>query len=373
MDYKAPDPSTVIYKYFFKILEGRRLTNFCIILGNCMRRITPAVENRWAIPILPLWDKLNTLIYIIGVFFCFVLTAILCAISGTLIQAQNAPDTISFFSDKWNICFYIIICPLYITFCVRLIFIVLEESFAEASPKLGEPLLRKQPASNRMIFSLAAIFLLSSLLITNYISDALSITKTYWFLSETSGVRTLNEVGFYYIVLNFSLLFITFLGGASYISVSMDGMQLAKNLVASPAILDFSAYRARLDRLIRAYYFAAFLVILYGLNILIWKWSPLGENSNINIAGAVYTIIGLFFVAIPRRFIQHLWAEYSAKKAAVTEEILKNENHYHDVDDLEANYIINLGHALFMSGWIIKFYELENIEVLEILNKVFEQ
>jgi hypothetical protein len=337
-----------------------------------MRKITPGVDLNYLRPIVPIWGKLDWFIYFLSAFFCFGLTAILCAISGTLINEQSDPRKISFFSDIWNITFYIAICPLYVTFCIRLILLLLEGPRArvEVNEEKGEILYVDQ-IRNRTILSLSAIFLLSSLLITNYISDAVKIEKTYWFLTEIAQVRTLNVVGFYYIVLNFSLLFLTFLGGASFISISIDDMRVAKNVIDSDRPLEFKTYKRRLERLIKAYIFGAFLTILYGLNMLIWKWSPLGENSNLAIGGAAFTVIGLFFVAIPKRYIQHVWAEYDFQKETIAGQD-DEEGHYKNViTNWKVLWIINIGITTVLSGWFFEFYDLKEPEVLKILHEIF--
>lgn len=323
-------------------------------------------------PIVPIWGKLDWFIYFLSAFFCFGLTAILCAISGTLINEQSDPRKISFFSDIWNITFYIAICPLYVTFCIRLVLLLLEGPRAQAEVNEGKgEILYVDQIRNRTILSLSAIFLLSSLLITNYISDAVKIEKTYWFLTETAQVRTLNVVGFYYIVLNFSLLFLTFLGGASFISISIDDMRVAKNLIDSDRPLEFKTYKRRLERLIKAYIFGVFLTILYGLNMLIWKWSPLGENSNLAIGGVAFTVIGLFFVAIPKRYIQHVWAEYDFQKETIAGQDDEEGRYKNVITNWKVLWIINIGITTVLSGWFFEFYDLKEPEVLKILHEIF--
>src|SRR5690606_38969157 len=111
------------------------------------------------------------------------------------------------------------------------------------------------------------------------------------------------------------------------------------------------------------------LVACYALNIIIWKHSPLGNTANIHIAGAMLTLLGLFFVTIPRRFIEHAWAEYCFRKSSSME----NQSIEHqEVIPSDASRNINTLQVLIVAGWLPNFYEIENyISPYYWLNLVF--
>ena len=249
---------------------------------------------------------------------CFILTGALSWLSGTLTGAPGR--SVGFFDDKWNIFLYTLICPAYVTLCVRLVLLSMGR---DPDDTTRAPASTTSAQAKRLFACVFLACLFSSILITNYVADAINpavVRPVYWFLDSSTGIRRLNSAGLYYIVLNFTLLFITFLGGAAFIGISIDGIRLSRALLDSATPIDFRTYGKRLNRLVVAYFFGTLLVFFYAINIIVWKESPLGGTANIDIAGAMLTALGIFFVAIPKRFIEHAWATYTARGRAVAED-----------------------------------------------------
>src|SRR5439155_27333958 len=57
--------------------------------------------------------------YALTLFFCLIVTAGLCGIEGTLKGSQ--PERRYFVQDGWNLFFYSVVCPVFVSFCVLLI------------------------------------------------------------------------------------------------------------------------------------------------------------------------------------------------------------------------------------------------------------
>jgi hypothetical protein len=351
VDYEAPDVVTVVYRHAFRALEWRGLRALPHWLAGVLRRCTPAFADPFRLPPGPPRRGIDAAILAATMFLCLGMTGALAAVSGTWWPAGDV-KVLHWASDRWNIVLYAVVCPAYVLLCLRLLILAIERPPAESAVPAPPPVLR-------LFVSIFLIVLFSSLLITSYVADAADPVVTarrYWFFDESNGVRVLNAAGLYYIVLNFSLLVTTFVGGASFIAVSIDGMALARTLTADAPVADFDQFRQRIERLVRAYRLGVWLVFWYAVNLIVWKFSPLGQGANLQIAGALFTLIGLFFVAVPRRFVQHVWAGYCARRAAASGQPCSDEV-YQDVIATRDRRVIGLLQLLCIGGWFDVFYE----------------
>ena len=244
---------------------------------------------------------------------CLFLTGFMAGLSGTWRAMPGC--SVEFREDKWNILLYLLVCPAYVTLCVRLVLLSMERDPGQ----LG-PLAESTAGQTRRVFlCLFLVSVFSSVLITNYVNDAMDSTvvePAYWFVDSVAGIRRLNAAGLYYIVLNFALLFITFLGGAGFIAVSIDGIRLARELLDSGRPIELDIYELRVKRLLHAYFFGTLLAAAYSINIYIWQLSPLGATKNIHVAATALTALGIFFVAIPKQYIDYVWARYAERRDA---------------------------------------------------------
>ncbi len=352
MSYEAPDVVATVYRHFFRALQWPAGVWVALWFGNVFRRCTPDFPEPFRLePAMPR-RAVNIAILSAVMFFCLGMTAVLAAVSGTLLPAPGA-DVLPWRKDRWNLFLYAFVCPAYVLLCIRLLILALERPAGAPS---GPP---ATPVTVRLFASVFLIVLFSSVLITNYISDASDptvIATRYWFFDDRNGVRVLNAAGLYYIVLNFSLLVLTFVGGASFISISIDGMSMARTLADPSRDVDFEQFKQRIDRLVRAYRYGVGLVFCYALNLIIWKFSPLGQTANIQIAGALFTAIGLFFVAIPRRFVQHVWADYCSRRASLASGG-RNDEPYRDILSNKDNLLLGVLQVVCIGGWFDTFYE----------------
>ncbi len=353
MQYKVRATTLRLYRAIFSVIDTRGGLAVALFFGHIFRGFTPAFAEPYRIEQSGRFLSWTTgFIFVAALIHTLFLTMAVTAYYGTFNEIPGSP--LGFIEDKWNIALYSIICPAYVTLCIRMIILAMERD-ASVDHCCVEHSTDSQ--ARRLFVSLFTITLLSSVLITSYVSDALDpkvISVDYWFIETIDGVRRLNGAGLFYIVLNFCLLFLTFLGGSAFISISIDGIQLSRKLVEAHPDLNFKSFRQRLDRLVFGYYLGVGLVVCYALNIIIWKHSPLGETANIHIAGAILTILGIFFVTVPRRFIEHTWAVYCVRRS---ESLGEEEVEHQEIISSEASRNINTVQFLCVAGWLPNFYE----------------
>lgn len=253
--------------------------------------------------------------FAIALFFCLFVTAFLCLIEGTLYGSDASRRY--FIEDGWNIILYALICPTYCALCCYLIALTIKEwsILADYADVKAEPDPRP-----RSYFRLYAVFFLAFLIctvfITNYLNDILNPTvqdaakaKIYWFMNEFgTGQRTLNRVGYYYLVLNFCLLFLTLLGIACFLSLSAEVIRTG-SAEDVERIDSFDELCVKLHSFTIAYLLTKGLAACYAVNFYIWAVSPLGKTGNLLAAQIAITIVGVFFVAVPRQYIELRWFE----------------------------------------------------------------
>ena len=248
-------------------------------------------------------------------FFCFLVTAFLCLLEGTLIGTDESKRY--FVQDGWNIILYTLVCPTYVALSCGLIALTITEwsvlaDYADA--KTNPDAHRHSPKRLYLVFFFA--MLLCTIFITNYMQDVLNpigddatVARVYWFMKDLGeGNRTLNRVGYYYVVLNFTLLFLTILGVACFLSLAAEVMR-AGTAHSVQRIDSFEILHVRLESFTKAYLLTKGLAASYAANVFVWAVSPLGKTDNLLLAQIALTIVGVFFVAVPRQYIELKWYE----------------------------------------------------------------
>jgi hypothetical protein len=253
--------------------------------------------------------------YALTVFFCLIVTAGLCGIEGTL-WGQD-PARRYFLQDGWNLFFYTVVCPVYVSFCVLLICLTISKwsqlaDFADA--KAGAT--QQVRGSYRVYSVLSGAFLLCTVFITTYMQDILHPSpavadraRVYWFMvALADGTRGLNRVGYYYVAMNFCLLFITILGVACFLSLAAEVLR-AGGATDAKAIDTFEVLQVKLAAFTEGYIYTKALAAAYAVNFFVWAVSPLGNTGNLVAAQIALTIVGVFFIAVPRQYIELRWYE----------------------------------------------------------------
>jgi membrane-associated phospholipid phosphatase len=133
--------------------------------------------------------------------------------------------------------------------------------------------------------------------------------RIYWFMRDLGGgQRTLNRVGYYYVALNFSLLFLTLLGVACFLSLTAEVMRAGS--AEDPNRIDsFDVLHVKLQSFTDVYLLMKGLAATYTVNFYVWAVSPLGKTENLLAAEIALTVVGVFFIAVPRQYIELKWFE----------------------------------------------------------------
>ena len=253
--------------------------------------------------------------FFLAMFFCLIVTGALCQIDHGIIGSDQSRRY--FLQDGWNLVLYASICPIYVALCCCVISIAIHEWGNLAEYADAKTIRQSSTRSSLRVYStFFLILLLCSVFITNFIGDVLNppakeavVARIYWFMNDVgNGTRTLNKVGYYYVALNFSLLFITLLALSCFLTLSAEVLR-SGSADSIDKIDDFEVLKSRLESFTKAYLLAKGLVAAYALNVVIWAYSPLGRTDNLLAAQIALTLIGVFFIAVPRQYIELKWFE----------------------------------------------------------------
>ena len=276
---------------------------------------------------------------------------------GTLFGSD--PTRRYFVKDGWNIFLYIVVCPTYCGLSCCLIARTIKEWSTLADYADAKTAPDPRP---RNLYRFYAVFFLALLLctifITNYLDDILNPTmqdaakaRVYWFMHDFGeGRRTLNRVGYYYVALNFSLLFLTLLGVACFLSLAAEVMRAGS--AEDPDRIDsFDVLYVKLQSFTIAYLLMKGLAATYTVNFFVWAVSPLGKTENLLAAQIALTVVGFFFIAVPRQYIELKWFELWSRSGKPFE--------YRETRSTEAKRWGGLLDTLFiasiLSAWKVDF------------------
>ncbi len=298
------------------LVIGKPLSPFSRAFKRIILSITPNIPNELTKTIgSPINKNFYILVYLIALFFCLIVTAALCVIEGTFIGERT--EIRYFIQDGWNIFLYSFACPIYVTLGIAIINKSISHwgDLADYADEKSSP-----DESNRRKYRFPLVLFFALLIctgfITNYMFDVLHPSdivakqaRIYWFMADAgNGVRALNRVGYYYVVLNFTLLFVTLLSASCFISLATEVIR-AGNAGSIDKIDTFTVLQSRLEAFTKTYLLTKGIAAAYALNIIVWAISPLGNTSNLLASQIALSIVGVFFVAIPRQYIELKWYE----------------------------------------------------------------
>lgn len=253
--------------------------------------------------------------YVIALFFCLFVTGFLCWVEGTL--QEGDPSRRAFLEDGWNLFFYAAVCPTYVGLSCALVAVTIRKwsDLADFADQTSGATPQRR-SCYRVYSVFAGALILCTVFITNYMQDILHPTavaaaqaKVYWFMeAAVDNVRIPNRVGYYYISLNFALLFITLLGIACFLSLSAEVFRIG-NAKSVDKIHSFDVLHVQIRSFTTAYILAKGLAATYLVNYFVWAVSPLGQTDNLLVAQIALTIVGGFFVAVPRQYVEMRWYE----------------------------------------------------------------
>lgn len=263
----------------------------------------------------PSLKKVALVSFFFGLFFCLLVTGALCVTEGTF--AGTDPARRYFVQDGWNIALYSIVVPAYIAISVCLMTVAVHHwaALARFANSLTDSI-RPSQSGWRAYAVLFLAILLCTFYVTQYMNDIMNptdidaaVARVYWFMSATdTNQRIPNKVGYYYIALNFLLQFIVLIGVACFLSMAAEVFRCAHPSNVELAG-DFSVLQQKLSAFTESYLLMKGLVACLAINMWIWTDSPLGKTGNLLAAQIYLTMVGVFFVAIPRQYVELRWYE----------------------------------------------------------------
>lgn len=274
------------------------------VLVKIIDVLTPAPLNR-----LTGLRKMADLTWAATMVVAFGVTATWSLATGRWAADAN-PMTRNFAEDIPNVINYLIICPGYVTFGVLYI-VTIGRAFAESQRVFD---LREQVSQPRrgfgLIVTVAFVAILSGVLVANFGLEALTYSSRYWYADEVRGVRIYSALGYYYILVNFSLNVIVMISGVYAFkmwSVAWSVEKAARAVAegSSPDLFDEDTVMSELRVFALAYtYFKWFLFFLY-INAFTWARDEPGGTRLLLTASAALFISVLVLVSLPKYHVQY--------------------------------------------------------------------
>lgn len=244
-----------------------------------------------------------TFYFLLSLFFTLVMTGLVSLVSGTF-WPDGDPMRLNLLEDRWNLALYALICPAYVAVCILMLGASISY-WSKTLPGPGAPVHLASVRNWRFLISLALCLLVASVLVVNYIFDTVfnGPEALYWFLERPSVI---NKAGFYYVILNYSLLLITAVSIFAYIGTVLSALsEIGQLSITRNTAKDRKALLASIDHINDFWeimILARILAALYITNTFIWKFSPLGDGTatNLWIAVAIITLIGVIGTLLPK-------------------------------------------------------------------------
>lgn len=294
--------------------------------------------------------------FAITFFFCLVVPA-----AWTFWLGHFWPDasetTVTFGEDKPNLLLYSMICPLYVGLgCWLVVAAITGWSEVRSLATSLDPDTDEAPRRPVIKQAMLVVLILSMAFFStaNYIEDILdpqNVEKLYWFMERTaSGEHTLNVLGVYYFLLNFSLLLITLISITLFMSIFVSTMAVGRALEnLDQGSVDFAVLKAKLSVFTEVYILAKLLTFTYMVNFIIWQASPLGETQNILVAYVFLALFGVLFVSFPRYFVELQWFRFMVRSGQAA----STENVEHEIRPFGIKLAATLVDTLLIGGFIL--------------------
>jgi hypothetical protein len=309
--------------------------------------------------------------FVLTFILCYVVTALLTVNAGTC-DGSN-PNVMYFRRDSHNLFFYLFVCPTYVGFCAWIIHLFLGRRHElalladalESSPQPQNPgfklsaHVRSWTRSFPVVLTL--ILAITVAMIYQYMSDILSVNNVrqeYWFMTQPiNGRRYLNDVGVYYVVLNFCLGLATVTAIFCFFSLFFETLRVGDGVRAANGFeLSFEDLSRRLSVFTEAYLVAKLLCAAYIVNVVLWKISPLGKTQNVDAAFVAVASMGLFFISFPRYYIELMWRDHERK--------FNLNSDLKDIRKPHQRVLANLVDTFFISAFVLKYKSVTSEEKL---------
>jgi hypothetical protein len=250
------------------------------------------------------------LYFAVSLFFTLLLPLLLTLSAGVL-WLDNDPERLTFLEDRWNVILYLVICPGYISVCILMLGASVAY-WANMPAGHGTPARWAVVRNRRFVLSIAVCLLFSSALTVNYIYDTVFKDSgyLYWFLDAPGQV---NRAGFYYIILNYSMMLLTIISILAYVGTAISAISEISALTAEDAV-NLPLRIVHIERFWEIMTLARILAALYIGNVYIWQFSPLGDPTvaNLLIAIGAITAVGIVGTILPKTIADAKFKELRA-------------------------------------------------------------
>jgi hypothetical protein len=233
----------------------------------------------------------------------------LSAVSGTLLPDQDSA-TIQFLEDKWNVFLYLFVCPAYVSLCFHIMGLAGKHWGRRTT--IGDTPRVKKRRRSRLFFATLLVTAFSIMFVTNFLFDAVHAPSTYhgivvkyWYLQAAGGQPVLNQAGFFYVILNFILISITFLAVFAYVALLLDALSTVASLELGQCA-NAREIVIELDPYLSAMLVAKWVAAVYIVNIFVWSFSPGSSATSANLAFSVggVVLVGWLGTMFPRIYLE---------------------------------------------------------------------
>ncbi len=167
--------------------------------------------------------------------------------------------------------------------------------------------------------------LFSFLVVSLYIGEGLSTevyTAAYWWVAGVleDGTRIFDAFSAYYVMLNFALCFVVALGACSFATLMLSALKVGRDLRAEPIEgaeqVTLAQLRSRLSVFSDGYVLAKLQAGFLMLNCYTFRAELIEDSVVMHVAGGITALYGVFFISVPRYFVELEWHLLSARLVA---------------------------------------------------------
>jgi hypothetical protein len=301
--------------------------------------------------------------YVVTFALCFGVTAIWSAVEGT--WSGSDPNRMYLSRDLTDMLNFSIVCPLYVGFGCALITACVrgwgQLRELEGSPTHAELALPRWNSKSLGLPAIAFIVLLAAGLFTaNFMNETLNpaiYPKAFWYVSgiAVNSERHIGALGVYYTLLMFSLLAFSLFALAFVFAGFLAGIRIGDAIERDGTRRPVSVeeLRIRLSTFTQIYILTKLLAAAYMANALTWKWEHPVRSVNFNLLGVLLTAFGIYFISIPRYYIELQWYEAKVKYSDLTSNVSEE---YDDIRPWTVRNIAGVVDTLIIGGFFVTFW-----------------
>ncbi len=249
--------------------------------------------------------------YIFIFFFLFIVHAVWSHYNDVLLPDDNM-STRNFLEDYENLINYLIICEAYSIIGLEFIkrgLLVRKELTSNGLPFIDT----ESPSKPIGAYVGVGICLLCSLLgISGYAKMEIEdYSVRYWFMEQGPPEVQLSGLGFYYLLVNFCLLFLVCCVGVSHFSLLTLSSEISSILKDKcrankilPIIMDKEKSRKMFGPISRLLLLSKLFVFTLMINMLLWKMNEPNIGPMFGLAVVLIAAFGIWIFSLPRYAIQ---------------------------------------------------------------------